>query len=184
MNRTSLLVALLATGIAFVTDGQGATATSTVTAVTLPSNVVADRANVSADFAAVATAKAKLVADVAAGNTGAVVADSAAFEAARIKLDTDMQTLRIDAQTIVRQDESNLNDDRIMLELYSLTNNAAAYATAQAQFNADRAQAEANREAIFGNLCPEGVICAEGPGFGAGPCHGPRPGPNGAWRER
>jgi hypothetical protein len=173
MNRTSLVVALIAAGIALAGDARAATSSATTTAtttatITLPDNVVADRASVSADLAAVASAKAKLLADSTAGNGSALQADSAAYEAARLKLDADMHTLHTDAQAILAQDEANLGEDRIALEIYGLINDTESYAKAQAQFSADRAQAEANREAVFGNLCPAGYVCADGPGLGFG----------------
>ena len=146
----------------------------TATAVTLPATVIADRTAVSADLAAVAIARAKLVTDVAAKAVAALVdADSAAFKAARMQLESDMYKLRIDAQPIVTADEATLSLDRIMLEIYGITNNTTAYAAAQTQFNTDRAQADANREAIFGSLCPTGTICVDGSGHGGnGPQHG------------
>ncbi len=92
-----------------------------------------------------------------------------------MKLDADMQALRADALPIVLQDEANLGDDRILVEVYTITGNATGLATAKAQVAADRAQAEANRAAIFGDLCPSGYECAQGHGPGFGPPPGMRP---------
>ena len=52
----------------------------------------------------------------------------AAYQTARIKLDTDLRALRTDALPIMTQDESNLGDDRILVEVYTLTGNASAWA--------------------------------------------------------
>jgi hypothetical protein len=177
MKRTLLFAALFASGLAAAQgfDRYPASSTIAATPVTLPSNVVADRANVSADFSAVAAAKAALTTAVAAGDASAVQAAATAYQAARIKLDTDMRTLRTDAQPIVTQDEANLGDDRILIEIYTLTNNTTALATARTQLETDRAQAAANGKAIFGDLCPSGVTCdighPFGPGFGPPPMH-------------
>jgi hypothetical protein len=178
------MVALLASGVVSAANGlpPGKSATSAATAVTLPSAVVTDRANVSTDLAAVATTKAALVAAVAAGDATAIQAASAAYQTARIQLDADMQKLRDDALPIARHDQSNLDDDRILLEIYKLTNNADAYATARKQLDADHAQAAANRSAIFGNLCPSGYICDDLPGPWSGP--GPGQGPDGPRHAR
>lgn len=175
MNRISLFAAMFVVTAGLVFSTSNSRAASAVTAVALPDNVLAYRDSVAADLAAVASARAKLVADIASGNAGALQAAVAAYEAARVKLNADLQTLRTGAESILRQDEANVDDDRILLEIYVLTNNST-YTTAQAQFNADLAQADANREAIFGNLCPESVVCTELPGAGAGPFRGFGPG--------
>jgi hypothetical protein len=185
MKSTALILALLASASLSV-GAQAApqmghpgpvpnvTPTVTATAVTLPDSVVADRATVSTDLANVAVTRAKLVSDVAATAATALVdADIAAFKAARMQLESDMYKLRTDAQPIMTTDEAALSLDRIMLEVYSITNNTTAYTAAQTQFATDRAQAEANREAVFGNLCPTGTICADGSGHGG---NGPQPG--------
>ena len=132
---------------------------ATVAAVALPAAVTADRAKVSSALAAVATAKAALVAAVAANDANAIQSASTAYQAARLALEADMQTLRTDARGIMQQDEEALADDHVLLEIYTITNNATAFAAAKEQLEADHAQAEANRDAIFGNPCPSGVIC-------------------------
>jgi hypothetical protein len=188
MKRTALILALLAStsvfaggqmgqpgGMAITGAQAGYTGTvPTATAVTLPATVIADRTAVSADLAAVAIARAKLVTDVVAKAATALVdADSAAFKAARMQLESDMYKLRTDAQPIVTADEATLSLDRIMLEIYGITSNTTAYTAALTQFNTDRAQADANQEAIFGSLCPTGTICVDGSGHGGnGPQHG------------
>lgn len=171
MKHRILILALLVAGAAHAgTSG----APTTATAVTLPADVVAARAVVSADLAAAATARAKLIADVAANNSSALAADIAAYKAARLQTEADMQALRTAAQSIVQQDEANLLADRILLEIDVLTNDAAAHAGQLTQLETDRAQAEANRQAIFGNLCPTGYICGDGGGRpgGEGPGRG------------
>lgn len=177
MKKHFLILALLAAGIAHAGNGgpnMGANMTPatgtaiTVTAVSLPANVLAARAVVSADLAAVAAARTKLVADVAANNSSAIATDVAAYKAARLQLETDMDALRTAALSILEQDENTLLADRILLDIDRLTNDTAAFTAQLTQFRTDQAQAEANRQAIFGDLCPTGIICHEGPG-GSGP---------------
>jgi hypothetical protein len=181
MKNTALILALLASasisvGVQAAPQGffPPAVAVATATAVTLPASVVADRAAVSADLAAVATTRAKLVSDVAATAASSVIdADIAAYKTARMQLESDMYKLRNDAEPILTADEATLSLDRITLEITAITNNTAAHTAAQTQFATDRAQAEANRQAIFGNLCPTGYICADGSGHGGnGPQRG------------
>jgi hypothetical protein len=120
-------------------------------AVTLPANVQADLALVTADRTALKSAVTQLRADERS-NSATAAADRTAVRLARLKLRMDVQHLHLDAAPIIQADETALFNALTQLHNDQAGNNAGALAADEAAVKSAGEQLRADAMAINGGM--------------------------------
>lgn len=122
------------------------------TAITLPANIVADRAVVAQYKSALDAAVKQLRTDRHAGNTNALPADETAVRLARMQLMASLGTLHRDAAVVLQPDRDRLYNAVAQLHTDQTTGSSSALSADQAAVSAAEAQLKTDRAAVFGGL--------------------------------